>query len=97
MGVKEDAKGLDPSEVPLHVDVSSTDEVGVDVEVGVGDDAEISVFFSMEVEGDSISSDESWVLAHCSGTVTVCGYVKKRKKQLRIKTYVQTVEIRGSY
>ena len=33
--VKEDCNGLDPSEVPLHVLVSPSNEVGVDVQVGV--------------------------------------------------------------
>lgn len=33
---KEYSDGLDPSEVPFHVVLSPTNEVGVDVEVGVG-------------------------------------------------------------
>lgn len=86
MGVEEDAEGLDPSEVPVHVGVSSADEAGVDVEVRVGDDAEVSVFFAMEVEGDSIPSNEFWVLAHCSRTVAICVYVQN-KPFLRTKTH----------
>lgn len=32
---EEDSDGLDPSEIPLHVQVSPSNEVGVDVQVGV--------------------------------------------------------------
>lgn len=36
MGVEEDSERLDPSEISLHVFVPSSDEVGVDVKVRVG-------------------------------------------------------------
>lgn len=36
MVAEEDSDGLDLSEVPPHVQVSLADEVGVDVEIGVG-------------------------------------------------------------
>lgn len=35
--VKEDCNGLDPSEVAMEIRVSFADEMGVDVEVWVGD------------------------------------------------------------
>jgi hypothetical protein len=46
--------------------------VGIDVEVRVGNYAEIAVFLAVEVEGESISTDESRVLAHSARSVAVC-------------------------
>lgn len=72
---EEDGDGLDPSEVPPHVLVSSSDEVGIDVKVGVGYEAEIAVLLAMEVESDAVAADESRVLAHRSGHVAFCIYI----------------------
>nr|GMC49230.1 hypothetical protein TorRG33x02_199050 [Ipomoea batatas] len=75
--VEEDPQGLHPCEVPLHAGVPSSDEVGVDVEIGIGDEAEVAVLLAVEVEGDPIAADESWVLAHrswaASDTINLTG------------------------
>lgn len=89
MGVEEDAEGLDPSEIPLHVVVSLADEVGIDVEVGVSDYAEISVFFAMKVEGDSIASNKSWVLAYCARTVAIYVYINLVQNREKEEIFVQ--------
>jgi len=70
--VKENSYGLDPREISLHVVVSSAYEVGVYVEVGIGYEAEVSLFLSMEVERDSIATNESRILANSSWSVTLC-------------------------
>ena len=70
--VKENGDGLDLSEVPSQVGASLFDEVGDDVEVGVGDEAKVSVFLTMEIESDAIAAHEPRVLAHCSWYGTIC-------------------------
>lgn len=57
-------QGLDPGEVTGTARGSLADEVGVDVEVVVGNYAEILIFPAMEVEHDSISAHELGILAH---------------------------------
>jgi hypothetical protein len=52
--------------------VSSTYEVSVYVEVGIRNKAEVIVFLSVEVKSDSITTDESRVLANSSWFVTFC-------------------------
>ena len=42
-----------------------------DVEVGVGDKAEVLVFLTVEIESDTIAAYESRVLAHRSWHVTL--------------------------
>lgn len=69
---KKDGNGLDPSEVPLHVLVAPANEVSVDVEVGVGQEAEVMVFLAVEVKGDAISTYKTGVLAYCSWLITFC-------------------------
>ncbi|MCI30828.1 hypothetical protein A2U01_0052039, partial [Trifolium medium] len=66
------SNGLDPCEVPLHVMVPSTYEVSVYVEVGIRNKAEVVVFLAMEVKSDSITTNESRVLANSSWFVTLC-------------------------
>ena len=64
MSVEEDSKGLDPGEVPLHVVISPSNEVSIDVKIGIRNYAEVSVLFAVEVEADSIRTHESWVLTN---------------------------------
>jgi hypothetical protein len=45
------------------------DEVRVDVEVAVGDDAEVGVLAAMEVERVAVAADEPRVAARCSRKV----------------------------
>ena len=65
--MEEDSKGLNPGEVTSfqgRCRVVFAYEMCVDVEVGVGHQAKVFVFLAMEVEGDSIATDEARVLAH---------------------------------
>ncbi|GJN14057.1 hypothetical protein PR202_gb00833 [Eleusine coracana subsp. coracana] len=69
-----DAEGLDPGEVAAHGRVALADEVGVDVEVGVGDDAEVLVLLSVKIEVVAVTTGEAWItagdtrveVAHCN-------------------------------
>lgn len=55
---------MNPGEVSVEIRVPLADEVGVDVEVGVGDQAEVLVFSAVEVECDAVAADEARVLAN---------------------------------
>lgn len=72
MVVEENCNGLNPGEIPAHVLVPLSNEVGVYVYIGVGYKAEIMVLLSVEVEGDAITSNETRVLADCSWFITIC-------------------------
>lgn len=72
MSAEEDGNGLDPREVTCHTIVTFTDEMCVDVKVRIRDKAEVGVFLAVEVKGETISSDETWVLANRSWLVTIC-------------------------
>lgn len=63
---------MDPSEVPLEVGVTLANEVSVDVEVGISDEAKILVFVAVEVECDAVSTYESRVLAYSSRKIATC-------------------------
>jgi hypothetical protein len=52
--------------------VSSTYEVTVYVEVGIRNKAKIVVFLAVKVKSDSITTNESRVLANSSWFVTLC-------------------------
>ncbi|KAB8085381.1 hypothetical protein EE612_008203, partial [Oryza sativa] len=62
-----DAEGLDPGEVAAHGGVALADEVGVDVQVGVGDDAEVVVLLAVEVEVVAVAAGEPRVTARNAG------------------------------
>ena len=64
--------GLHPGGVPLEARDVAADEVAVDVEVGVGEQAEVPVPAAVEVEGVAVAADELGVLAHCAWLVAVC-------------------------
>jgi len=53
-----DAQRLDPREVAVRGRVVVADEVRVDVEAGVGDDAEVLVLLAVEVEGVAVGARE---------------------------------------
>lgn len=72
MGIEEDSQGLDPSEISVHMIVPFSDEVTVDVKVGVGDKAKLLVSLAVKVEGDAITADESRVLAYATDLITIC-------------------------
>jgi len=62
-----DAERLDPGEVAAHGRVALADEVGVDVEAGVGDDAEVLVLLAVEVEVVAVGAGEARVAAGDAG------------------------------
>jgi hypothetical protein len=62
-----DAQRLDPREVAVGGPVVVADEVRVDVEAGVGDDAEVLVLFAVEVEGVAVGAREPRVAARHAG------------------------------
>jgi hypothetical protein len=66
-GGEEHAEGLDPGEVALQLRVVVADEVGVDVEVPVGDDAEVLVSLAVEVEVVAVAAGEARVAARRAG------------------------------
>jgi len=50
--------------------VSSSNEVSLDVDVGVGNQAKVLVLFAVEVEGYAVTADESRVLTDRAWSVT---------------------------
>nr|GMC78430.1 leucine-rich repeat extensin-like protein 6 [Ipomoea batatas] len=52
--VVENGDGLDPRKVSVHFGVSSSDEVGVDVEIRVCYEAKVSVFLAVEVKVEGV-------------------------------------------
>jgi hypothetical protein len=74
-----DAQRLDPGEVAAHGRVALADEVRVDVEGGVGDDAEVPVLLAVEVEVVAVGAREAWVAAGHAGIEVahcMCIYIK---------------------
>lgn len=63
VGAEDNAEGLNPGVIPGSSLGTETDEAGVDLEVGVGYQAEMLVFLAVEVEHDSVSADEPRVQA----------------------------------
>jgi hypothetical protein len=60
------------------------DEVGVDVEARVGDDAEVLVLASVEVEGVAVAAGEARVAAGGAGEdVTFCMRARARPAEFR--------------
>ncbi|GJN13777.1 hypothetical protein PR202_gb00519 [Eleusine coracana subsp. coracana] len=74
LAVEEHGDSLDPREV-TGLAAALADEVGVDVEVAVGDDAEVGVPAAVEEEGVAVAADEAWVTArpghaaHCNDRI----------------------------
>jgi len=62
-----DAELLDPGEVAPHARVALADEVGVDVQVGVGEDAEVLVPLAVEVEVVAVAAGEAGVASRHAG------------------------------
>lgn len=60
---EEDAKRLDPGEVAPQLRVVLADEVGIDVEVFVRDDAKVPILLAMEVEIVAVSARETGIAA----------------------------------
>jgi hypothetical protein len=61
-----DAECLYPREGTVVGGVVVADEVGVDVEIGVRDEAEVLVPPTVEVEGDAVAACEARVTTRCS-------------------------------
>ena len=74
------------------------DEVRVDVEAGVGDDAEVLVLFAVEVEGVAVGARVPRVaarhagveVAHCRYISYKCGNNRANKKNRALKTLAIT-------
>ena len=90
VGAEDEAERLHPREVASAAWRALADEVGVDVEVGVGDEAEVLVHAPVEVEGHAVpahnlgvSADATLQLAYnChihmgSYLHRICGYVRR--------------------
>ena len=71
VGVEEDAQGLNPCEVTRSAGGAVAGEPGVDLEVAVGDKAEMLVALSVEVEYNAVSADETRIVAHCTRAIAV--------------------------
>lgn len=72
VGVNKDSQSLNPSIVPGSPSWTEANEVGIDLEVEVRDQAEMLISLPMEVEDNAISTNEPWVQARSSRTVTIC-------------------------
>lgn len=81
--VEENAEGLDPGVVPGPSLRPETDKAGVDLEVEVGDQAEVLVLLAVEVEDDAVAADEPRVQARRAEAVAVWFPVYSRKKKGR--------------
>jgi hypothetical protein len=69
--------GLHPGRVPRQARDVAADEVAVDVEVRVGEQAEVAVPAPVEVERAAVAADEARVLADRAWHVAIC-----RRKRL---------------
>jgi hypothetical protein len=78
-----DAQRLDPREVAAHGRVALADEVRVDVEAGVGEDAEVLVLLPVEVEVVAVAAREARVAAGHAG-VEVAHLLLGRNLQNRL-------------
>jgi hypothetical protein len=79
-----DPQRLHPGEVAVEGRVVVADEVGVDVEARVGDDAEVLVLASVEVEGVAVAAGEARVAAGGAGEdVTFCMRARARPAEFR--------------
>ena len=87
MIVKENNNGLNPCEVSFHVLISSTYEVSVYMEVGIRYKAEVVIFLAMEVKSDSITTNETRVLANSSWFVTLCNSLCSNIKLVMLFIY----------
>lgn len=56
-----DPKSLDPSKVTARVVVASANEVGIDMDTDVGEDAKVLVLLPVEVEVVAVTAGEAWV------------------------------------
>ncbi|BAS95232.1 Os05g0552550 [Oryza sativa Japonica Group] len=63
---------LHPGRVPLEARDVVADEVAVDVQVRVGEQAEVAVTAAVEVERVAVAADEPRVLAHRARQVAIC-------------------------
>jgi hypothetical protein len=79
MRSEDEAEGLHPREVADAAFGALADEVRVDVEVGVGDEAEVLVGASVEVEGDPVTAHDLGVSAHATGLGTFCKFSRESK------------------
>ena len=66
MGGEDEAESLHPREVARTALGPFANEVGVDVEVTVGDEAEILVLAAVEIEHHAIPAHDAWVPAHAT-------------------------------
>jgi hypothetical protein len=77
VGSEDEAESLHPREVARAALRALADEVGVDVEVAVGDEAEVLVLAAVEVEHHTIASHDPRVSAHATDLLaTRCGSIK---------------------
>ena len=68
---------MHPREVARAIGRVQADEVGVDVEVGVGDEAEVLVFAPVKVEHDAVAADDLRVAAQSSLLMAVRCTIKQ--------------------
>jgi hypothetical protein len=75
-----DAQRLDPGEVAVQGRVVAADEVRVDVQAGVAEDAEVLALLAVEVEGVAVGAREARVAARHAG-VEVAHYDDSASQQ----------------
>ncbi len=63
MRVEKDSKGLNPSVVTGSTSRPVANEVTIDLEVAIRDQAEMLIALAMEVEDYAISTDEAGIIA----------------------------------
>jgi hypothetical protein len=75
-----DAQRLDPGEVAVQGRVVAADEVRVDVQAGIAEDAEVLALLAVEVEGVAVGAREARVAARHAG-VEVAHYDDSASQQ----------------
>ena len=71
VGAGDEGERLHPSEVSRAILRAQANEVGVYVEVGVGDEAKVLVLAAVEVEYDAVAADDLGVAAHAPLLIAV--------------------------
>jgi hypothetical protein len=82
VAAEADAERLDPREVAAHGRVALADEVRVDVEAGVGEDAEVVALLAVEVEVVAVAAREARVAARHAGVEVAHLGLGKRKRRM---------------
>ena len=71
VGAEHDAQRLHPRKVARAALWALADEMRVDVDVGVGDEAKVLVLATVEVEDDAVAAHDLGVAAHATPLLAI--------------------------